>query len=116
MEAIVVFLAIMMLPFIIERFYFKVRHGGFALLLYVFLFQISCLAIASYAQALQPSLVIGKIFNGVFLFLGGLSYLTIAIPPILTIICAGFWVLIKLGEKVFGQEEDTLTQEKVDKT
>jgi hypothetical protein len=116
METILVFLSIMLLPFIVERFYFKIRHGGFALLLYVYMLQISCLAIGSYAQALLPSLVTGNIFFGVFIFLAALSYLTIAIPPILTIICAGFWVLIKLGERVFGQEEDTQTHEKVDKS
>jgi hypothetical protein len=115
MESILVLATFTLVPFIVERFYFKVRHGPFAILLYVFLVQLICLAVGSFVQNEQPSYVAGKIFQDVFIFLAAMSYLTIGIPPVLAALSAFIWILVKLGERFLWRSKDTRSSGDVEK-
>ncbi len=92
--------------FAIEKFYFKERFGGFAMILCVFVIQMLLMLgsgwiLSDYAGSFHDSFL-----GGLFAALGALALLTIGLTPIFAAVCVIVWVLVKAGDKLFSDRSN----------
>ncbi len=90
--------------FALERFHFKVRHGGFAVIFYVFCLQtflILATNLMHRVDVIDPESTIGMLI----VVAGGLSLYTIFVTVSLALVCAIFWFLMKIGERIFSDKK-----------
>ena len=95
---IICFLTVL-LPFLIEKFYYGIKFGPFFLLFCVFMFQVLSLISADFFLGMKAVSEFAPWFATLMGVLGGVSLMTIALTPLLSLICIVGWSAIKCFEK-----------------
>lgn len=87
--------------FAVERFYFEVKRGAFAIIFCVLLFQSFLLGISTLILSGNLGFTPSAAFQSIFALLGGVALFSIGVTPVFAAVCAIFWLLIKIGQRLF---------------
>ncbi len=105
MEALALAFLLISALFAIERFYFNQKRGAFAIIFCVFLFQSFLLGICTFILSGNLGFTPSATLHSIFASLGGVALLTIGITPVFAAVCATFWLLVKLGQRLFSDRK-----------
>lgn len=93
---------IMLLPYAVERFYFKERFGGFAAILCITLILFLLATISTWALAGNFGSISGTALESLFTFVAAISGFALFLIPSFTVLCVIAWVLVKIGQRFFA--------------
>ncbi len=91
-----------LLPYAIERLYFKERFGGFALIFYMSLILFLIAKISVWALAGHFGSISGTTLESIFTLIASISGFALFLIPSFTVVCIIAWILVKIGQKLFA--------------